>query len=203
MKKLIAYNNRQSNKDLILKRHAKHIELDTLIRGQGYMERTNAHWKGCNITCLLNKPSVKPENVTTSHANFNNTPFYYPTWLGHLLDCIHERCSSMEFSQQFTHDLIEAIPLGFFDWRPIMMKFLLFVLQDIRQYNPKAVNPVIKLYKREISSDIPAVQEWRDAADAATAAYAAAAGAAAYATAAYAAIDRYALYLIQLFKEAK
>src|SRR5690349_8170123 len=115
MKTLKAYSNLQSVKDEYVGQFVEHIAKDNLIRGL-YSERINSHWQGCAITCMLNPPKRRYEDLLTSHSSFETEAIRFPEWLGMLIDAFHERTSSIEFSQQVQTRLLNAIPVGFADW---------------------------------------------------------------------------------------
>ena len=128
-KLLEAFSNNTAVKSQYIRDFETHIEKDNLIRGS-YSEKVNSHWNGCAITCLLNSPDAKFNEITINHADFETTAIQFPEWLGRLIDKLHENVSSIEFSQQFNLNLLDVIPVGFSNWEQIKWRFISAILQE-------------------------------------------------------------------------
>ncbi len=201
MKTTKAYSDNIEVKNHYIRQFNGNIKADNLIRGS-FQERSNSHWKGCAITCMLNPAKRKFEDLIFNHSAFETEAIQFPEWFGLLIDAFHERTSSIEFSQKFQVRLLRAIPVGFTDWQIIQWKFLKFVLESIKENSPVVVQPVIDLLDRAISGENVRKSEWSAARYAARSA-AASAGSAAASAEWSAAQDSFANHLCELFEEAK
>ena len=198
---LQAFSNSTAIKRRYIAQFKAHVKADDLIRGE-YMKRTNSHWRGCAITCILNDRTANPQDVIQSHVKFETEPIQFPEWLGFLIDKLHENTSSIEFSAKWNLRLLKAIPEGFSDFDAIKWQFLSHLLvENIKRVEALQISDELKAQviaaiqqcKNYVDSDHPA-------ADAVARLVAASAAFAAEASVWSAAYDDYANLLIKLFQ---
>jgi phosphoribosyl 1,2-cyclic phosphodiesterase len=157
---MLAFHGLETERQEAIAKMKRHIAADELLQGWGYW----IDGKGCMLGCL----TEVSENTHTHLEEMYNIP----KSIGRLCDGMFEVLPKEE-AVQLPLQVLEAIKSGA-DLTHIASHFVVFVLQDVKQYakadGVAAIDTCIALYERRINNDEPTAEEWsaaRRAADSA------------------------------------
>lgn len=124
------------------------------------------HWTGraCSIGCTIRDakalgilgPDVDPDD----HAALAEASAV-PEWAWRTCDRIFE-----EFPQRLRPSWTPRFLRGAAlvqNWARVKARFLVSLLEAVRHRNPKAVDPVLALWRRALTGDMPTQEQWRRA----------------------------------------
>ena len=142
---LVAYHNDPAVKERHVVRMRAHQKADELIHG--------THWKD-------GKGSVVGCTVHSSDYTAYETELGMPVWLAFLEDQIFDGMPK-QAAQRFPLRLLEAMPVGFYDWDGLYHDFCAHALRDICKFDRTRYPNVATV----LDSVVRLHEEWRDAND--------------------------------------
>ena len=166
MNQLIAFHNKQEEKEALLKQLQEHYDQDEVIKGQYWEDG-----KGCAVGCT----------VHSDKHDCYETQLGIPVWVARLEDTLFEGMPN-EKAKEFPLKLVKAIPTGFDNWQHIYHQLCIYILEKECKNTDhplvkQAICDIITLHRKESKED----KEWSAAWSAAgSAAWSAARSAAHY-----------------------
>lgn len=96
-----------------------HIKADDLLQGQYWQEDPDGKFRGCAVGCL--SKTTEDGDPNGGHSNLS-VMFGFPYSFAHTIDDVFEEFEDRQGAQDFTIELLEAIPVGA-DLQSVTAKF--------------------------------------------------------------------------------